>query len=497
MLLSQQQQQQATYLSAKNRMGQTPYDVAQLNVVLQYLLPIQLQAETQAALDNGGVGLPQGIDLGGLKISNRHLPPPATLMGGGMPQSAPGGGPTQVYPPTPGMQQQGPSAQVYAPTPGFSQQQPPAQEQQNPAPVNTFSGGMPEAISPQGNASGGPALAPTSGSRPPSAPVSSGSQHSYALTGRSSAAIYRSKSGIKPDSFHSSSSDKSLQEKYGHVHGNPGAAKVPPPPSSGNSITGGGTVTAAGAGLLPSSAPPPLNGPNPFAAGGFSALRGVGGRSNRYVAYDPVTERSQLPLPPTRMATPPAPLNHTNFRTFTPGAPQQQGGDAAEVTLMIGRLIVRQLLDSNLDATIVAIVRDYDKACRVLYDDILVVKSRQKGPKLQIVLGDLIPPEELPAYKDDEKRAWLKRATSAAKLYRTDVTDYDNRDEGNDPEPDEGLAEAIRGCTIISCVGSVRPTNLWTDFLARPVWRLMRKDVSDCTAKQNAHCAPPGTKVHE
>jgi hypothetical protein len=102
-----------------------------------------------------------------------------------------------------------------------------------------------------------------------------------------------------------------------------------------------------------------------------------------------------------------------------------------------------------------------------------------KGPKLQIVLGDLIPPEELPAYKDDEKRAWLKRATSAAKLYRTDVTDYDNRDEGNDPEPDEGLAEAIRGCTIISCVGSVRQTNLWTDFLARPVWRLMRKDVSD------------------
>lgn len=41
------------------------------------------------------------------------------------------------------------------------------------------------------------------------------------------------------------------------------------------------------------------------------------------------------------------------------------------------------------------------------------------------------------------------------------------------------LEEAIRGCTtIISCVGSVRPSNLWTDFLAMPLLRILRKDVS-------------------
>ena len=45
---------------AKNSAGQTPYDLASLNMVRQYLLPLQLQAETQHAIDNGGVGLPPG-----------------------------------------------------------------------------------------------------------------------------------------------------------------------------------------------------------------------------------------------------------------------------------------------------------------------------------------------------------------------------------------------------------------------------------------------------
>ena len=34
---------------AKNAKGETPYDVATLNVIRQHLLPIQLQAETQIA----------------------------------------------------------------------------------------------------------------------------------------------------------------------------------------------------------------------------------------------------------------------------------------------------------------------------------------------------------------------------------------------------------------------------------------------------------------
>ena len=158
----------------------------------------------------------------------------------------------------------------------------------------------------------------------------------------------------------------------------------------------------------------------------------------------------------------------------------------------IGRLIIRQLLESNIDATIVAFCRDYDKACRVLYDDLLVLSSgsqRQKknGPKLHIVEGDLVPPEELPGYSDEEETMeWLWRATSAAKFYGNAVSDYDDSDtkaKSAEEDSNEALQQAIRGCTtVISCVGAVRPTNLWTDLLARPFWRLLRKDVSNWCA---------------
>ena len=166
----------------------------------------------------------------------------------------------------------------------------------------------------------------------------------------------------------------------------------------------------------------------------------------------------------------------------------------------IGRLVIRQLLESSLDATIVACCRDYDKACRVLYDDLLVLASQQRtnpygherirrptGPNLQIVPVDLVPPEELPGYESqalDEEAEWLRRATSAAKYYKNSVQDYDNRHstpvEDDTTGATEALEEAIKGCTaIISCVGAVRPTNLWTDFLARPLLRLLKHDVSD------------------
>jgi hypothetical protein len=160
---------------------------------------------------------------------------------------------------------------------------------------------------------------------------------------------------------------------------------------------------------------------------------------------------------------------------------------------LIGRLVVRQLLESNLDATIVAFVRDYDKACRVLYDDLVVCKTKRKGPKLQIVKGELIPPEELPGYvyvDEEEEAEWLQRAKSAAAFYGNAVSDFDNRDLA--PDPDEALQEAILGATtIISCVGSVRPSNLWTDFLVRPLWRILQSDVSkwcnDCRHPYYAH----------
>lgn len=147
----------------------------------------------------------------------------------------------------------------------------------------------------------------------------------------------------------------------------------------------------------------------------------------------------------------------------------------------IGRLVVRNLLEMNIDANIVAVVRNYDKACSVFYDDILVANrgKRKRGPKLEIVQGDLVPPEELPGYLDDEEGQWLNRAKSAAAFYGNKIKEYDNRDEEELVDSNEALEEAIKGCsTIISCVGSVRPTNIVTDILARPLLRLLRKDVS-------------------
>ncbi len=147
----------------------------------------------------------------------------------------------------------------------------------------------------------------------------------------------------------------------------------------------------------------------------------------------------------------------------------------------IGRLVIRQLLEmESSDMTIVAFVRDYDKAIRVLYDDMIVAKTNKKGPKLDIVEGDLVPPEELPGFEmqdHEDEKLWLQNAKSAATFFGNQVQDYDNRELL--PDINESLEEAIKGCsTVISCLGAFRPTNLWTDILARPLWRLLQPDVS-------------------
>jgi hypothetical protein len=150
----------------------------------------------------------------------------------------------------------------------------------------------------------------------------------------------------------------------------------------------------------------------------------------------------------------------------------------------VGRLVVRQLLElESIDMTVVAFVRNYDKAIRILYDDMVFAKAnnnKKRGPKLQIMEGDLVPPEELPgfAYDDSEDETeWQRTADSAAKYFGNKVKDYDNRELL--PDINESLQEALKGCsTVISCLGTVRPTNLWTDLLARPFWRILKADVS-------------------
>lgn len=261
---------------AKNLQGQTPYDMATLNGIRQYLLPLQLQRETQQAIDNGGVGLPPGIDMGGLRINNPAMPPPPVGgMGGDPPPTPPNGGP--------------PSMMWVTPSPNMP-------SSSCPAPI-------PTTLSPTAPRSGN---APSSGNisyhRSSSAP-SSGEQHTYARSGSSSAANLAG-AKYRPDGFHSSSSDVSLQKKYGHSsHGTPVA--FPPPPSSGNSSVG--------------SAGTP--GPNPFAAGmsAFGSANRYGTSSRaRYPVYDPITgQASVVASAGGHYSTqqPPAPT----FTVFQPG----------------------------------------------------------------------------------------------------------------------------------------------------------------------------------
>lgn len=267
-------------VSLKNATGQTPYDVASLNAVRQFLLPLQLQKETQEALANGGQGLIPGMDMGGLKISGGGPPPPPTMAGpGGMTSPPPVGQPTSA---APTMMASGPAGM----------------------PPPPMSGGMPP-----------PPISGSAMASPPAAPTSG--EQGYARVGSSSAAIYKpsGRNFVQPDGFHSSSSDKRLQQKYGHANVNNYA--VPPPPKSGNSSGSVGYV-----GSTSTIGSTPSGGANPY-AGGYQFRNSARGGS-RYVSYDAVTGQ-QAPAAPRSAGYPnymqqSAPLGAApNVAVFTPG----------------------------------------------------------------------------------------------------------------------------------------------------------------------------------
>ncbi len=285
---------------AKNSQGQTAYDVASIPSLRQYLLPLQLQEETRIALNNGGVGLIPGMDLGGLKVANSHLPPPPTVPGSFPLQEQ------QFTSPT-GVTQQQSQDPAFTPTDtatSFSSHYLP------PPPVMTS---LASSTSPDSGA-------PPSGSSAGSIPAApSSANRDYSLRGYSSAAIdIKTSDGrrvLKPDGFHSSSSDKRLQQKYGHQSGNR-YANLPPPPRSGEQVTPPVTSPASGG---VSGAPLSANS-NPF-AGGRQQLVGVR-PSTRYVAVDHVTGQPAPPAAsghPTPYTTPVA-ANYPvpSFSTFQP-----------------------------------------------------------------------------------------------------------------------------------------------------------------------------------
>ena len=370
-------------VTVKNGAGKTAYDIATQDSIRQYLLPIQLQRETQECIDNGGRGLPDGIDMGGMNIKRDIAPPPIVGGFGSSPPmggySAAGLGTSKYAVPAFGQQVHSPS-QMQQPVNmavggfpaapaaayGFAQPQPhghnqyPPQPQQpqpmpfndatavaqpipgptntpdKPVPVQSYA--TPDAVSPAPlssepmvaptvntvnatanvgassepipdekpkdipitaqdqtvpattapaaqvapvqpapfsygsspaaaassyyGATSSPATAPAAvtTTQPPGTTSAPSSGNGYAMRGFSSAAVLPKNSKYKPDGFHSSSSDVSLQKKYGHdssITGPPSgnynssSIKIAPPPSATSGGSGGAATGGGGSGYNP------------------------------------------------------------------------------------------------------------------------------------------------------------------------------------------------------------------------------------------------------
>lgn len=81
----------------------------------------------------------------------------------------------------------------------------------------------------------------------------------------------------------------------------------------------------------------------------------------------------------------------------------------------------------------------------------LIDENRRSGPRLHVVVGDVVA--------------------------RTDV--YQGTFEKDQRKEDIKMVEAVSGATIIiSCLSSLRFSNLWTDYLRVPLLRVFRQDVS-------------------
>ena len=319
--------------SAKNSQGKTPYDVATLDSIRQYILPIQLQRETQYALDNGGRGLPPGIDLGGMTINRSNMAPPPKFGGSGVasaggPPAPMGGGITSQsrYPVTPTFGSpvaMGAShnhmSPTQTPTPTYmtSQTSFPAQPSIPTAqPIARAPASMPVK---DNNVAASRRTSSTSTSTP-----SSDETSRYSRVGGQGLAIY---SKYKADGFHSSSSDKNLQQKYGHV-GASGGSTMPPPPSSGNApVSTGPNAFRGGASYQGSryayaEASAPVSGPSYSGGMGYAhaPAPAVGSPTPQYFTPGATSNNTTAAMPTTPVG-PSAASSTNNISPFMPPPP--------------------------------------------------------------------------------------------------------------------------------------------------------------------------------
>ena len=165
----------------------------------------------------------------------------------------------------------------------------------------------------------------------------------------------------------------------------------------------------------------------------------------------------------------------------------------------VGRRIISKLMALDTQMTIVAVCRSYDVACDVLYDELTALDNsssssyQKRGPRLQLVVTDLISKQDVAGYdpdlerkrRDKEDEEDLEFAVSASRFYKDDLQEYDYRSSGSSEiqsgrgvekdhwvDPDFHLKEAMKNCTVvISAVGTVRPTIPFVDYILKP-WRI-------------------------
>lgn len=233
--------------------------------------------------------------------------------------------------------------------------------------------------------------------------------------------------------------------------------------------------------------------------------------SRRRGDFDRAGEKQQQPrpfateAPPTTQQANDVPTQTATDVIGVPSLPGQPKIVVMGATGGVGRHVVRQLMSTNVDMTVVAFCRNYDKALETLYEGAgdtddddrggasgrsLVQRKSKRGPKLEIVVGDLVDRSSVFNYKDEEDEIEVEfnstTLASVRRYYGDDAADEvykasPKRNAEETADAHEALKQAIKDCTaIISCVGTVRPTNPWTDYVMNPL-RIFRKASRWCS----------------
>ena len=235
--------------------------------------------------------------------------------------------------------------------------------------------------------------------------------------------------------------------------------------------------------------------------------------SRRSDDFDGGEKQRQSPQPrPFATEAPPTTQQATDVPTQTvaeiigvPSLPAKPKIVVLGATGGVGRHVVRQLLSTNVDMTVVAFCRNYDKALETLYEGAgdtddddqggasgrsLVQRKSKRGPTLELVVGDLVDRSKVFNYKDEEDEIEVEfnstTLASVRRFYGDSAADEvykasSKKNDGETTDAHEALKMAIKDCTaIISCVGTVRPTNPWTDYVMNPL-RIFRRASKWCS----------------